>query len=99
MENEKICPKCCGKECTKNGIVKNKQRYRCKRCKSYYNKKGSSISADEFRQKAIKLYFEGNGFRRIERLIHVSHMSVINWVRQLASKIQKNPKKSEYFRA
>ena len=49
----------------------------------------------EIRQKAIKLYLEGNGFRRIERLIHVSHMSVINWVRLLASKIQKNPKKSE----
>ena len=33
MENGKICPKCYGRECTKNGIVKNKQRYRCKRCK------------------------------------------------------------------
>ena len=33
MENGMICPKCCGNECTKNGIVKNKQRYRCKRCK------------------------------------------------------------------
>ena len=33
MENVKICPKCDGRECTKNGIVKNKQRYRCKRCK------------------------------------------------------------------
>ncbi|MBO6126409.1 MAG: hypothetical protein J6P21_00170, partial [Clostridia bacterium] len=51
--------------------------------------------SDEIRQKAIKLYLERNGFRRIERLIHVSHMSVINWVRQLASKIQKIPKKSE----
>ena len=95
MESEKICPKCYGKECTKNGIVKNKQRYRCKRCKYNFTRSTCWKYSDEFRQQAIKLYLEGNGFRRIERLIHVSHMSVINWVRQLASKIQKNPKKSE----
>ena len=32
MENGKICPKCYGRECTKNGIVKNNQIYRCKIC-------------------------------------------------------------------
>ena len=51
--------------------------------------------SDEVRHKAIKLYLEGNGFRRIERLIYVSHMSVINWVKQLASTIQQIPKKNE----
>ena len=72
-----------------------KQRYRCKRCKYNFTRSTCWRYSDEIRQKAIKLYLEGNGFRRIERLIHVSHMSVINWVRQLASKIQKIPKKSE----
>ena len=95
MKNGKICPKCYGKECTKNGIIKNKQRYRCKRCKYNFTRSTCWKYSDKIRQKAIKFYLERNGFRRIERLIHVSHMSVINLVRQLASKIKKIPKKSE----
>ena len=34
-------------------------------------------------------YLEVNGFRRIERLLHVSHVSVINWVKQVADEIRK----------
>ena len=71
MENGKICPKCYGKECTKNGIVKNKQRYRYKRCKYNFTRSTCWKYSDEIRQKAIKLYLEGNGFRRIERLIRL----------------------------
>ena len=29
---------------------------------------------------ALKLYLEGNGFRRIGRLLSVNHQSVVNWV-------------------
>lgn len=93
MKNEKICPKCKGKKCVKNGFVRNKQRYLCKKCKYNFTKNTCWKYSDEIRQKAIKLYLEGNGFRKIERLMCVSHVSVINWVRQSASKIQKNPKK------
>jgi len=50
---------------------------------------------DHIKLKAIKYYLEGNGFRRIERLMGVSHVSVINWVKQLASTIQQIPKKNE----
>ena len=35
---------------------------------------------------------EGIGFRRIERLLHVSHVSVINWVRKAANQIRKDEK-------
>ena len=84
-----------GKVCTKNGIVKNKQRYRCKRCKYNFTRETCWKYSDDIREKAIKLYIDGNGFRRIERIIHVSHTSVINWVRRLASQIQKIPNKNE----
>ena len=84
MENGKICPKCYGKECTKKGIVKNKQRYRCKRCKYNFTRSTCWKYSDEIRQKALKLYLEGNGFRRIERLIHVSQ-----WVTEVL-KVSKN---------
>ena len=42
--------------------------------------------------KVYILYLEGIGFRRIERLLHVSHVSVINWVRKAASQIRKDEK-------
>ena len=29
---------------------------------------------------ALKLYLEGNGFRRIGRLLSVNHQSVVNWI-------------------
>ena len=95
MKYEKTCPKCKEKECIKNGIVNNKQRYLCKHCNHNFTRMTCWKYSDEVRHKAIKLYLEGNGFRRIERLIHVSHMSVINWVKQLASNVQQIPKKNE----
>ena len=43
----------------------------------------------------LNYYLEGNGFRRIERLMGVSHVSVINWVKQLAYKFKNIPKRCE----
>jgi len=43
----------------------------------------------------LNYYLEGNGFRRIEWLMVVSHVSVINWVKQFASKIKNIPKRCE----
>lgn len=34
---------------------------------------------NNIKQKAIKYYLEENGFRKIERLIGVSHLSIISW--------------------
>ena len=44
------------------------------------------------KQKAIKYYLEENGFRKTERLIHVSHVSVINCVKKAAKEIRKRIK-------
>jgi len=35
---------------------------------------------------------EGIGFRRIERLLKISHASVINWVKKAACQIRKDEK-------
>ena len=94
MIEEKKCPKCGRTEKVKNGFMRGKQRYKCKNCGCNYTG-GRNGYPEHVKQKAIKYYLEGNGFRRIERLMHVSHVSVINWVKQLASKIQRIPKKSE----
>lgn len=35
---------------------------------------------DDMRRKAIELYSDGLNFRRIARLLEISHQTVANWV-------------------
>jgi transposase-like protein len=83
-----MCTKCKSENRVKSGFHRGKQRYLCKNrgcnyvenpCKGYYDKE---------KQEAIRHYNEGIGFRIIERLIGMSHVSVINWVKREALKIE-----------
>jgi len=40
--------------------------------------------------KALQLYIEGVSYREIERILGVSHVSVINWVKKYGVKSPKN---------
>ncbi len=78
-----ICPKCSAQEVIKSGIVNDRQRYRCKKCLYYFtvSKMGKSIDS-YYITKALQLYIEGISYREIERILGVSHVSVMNWVRK-----------------
>jgi transposase-like protein len=78
-----ICPKCQGQEYVKSGVVKERQRYLCKSCGYFFTvlKQGKSIDL-YYVVKALQLYIEGVTLREIERILGVSHVSVMNWVRQ-----------------
>lgn len=81
---EKIyCPKCKSQEYTKSGVVKGRQRYKCKDCGYFYtvNKEGKNIDS-YYVIKALQLYIEGVTFREIERILGISHVSVMNWVKK-----------------
>ncbi|MBB1194133.1 hypothetical protein DNC80_10710 [Flavobacterium sp. SOK18b] len=75
------CPKCQGTQITKSGVINNKQRYLCKKCRYFFtvNKLGKKID-DYYVTKALQLYLEGLSFREIERIIGVSHVTISNWV-------------------
>lgn len=77
------CPKCQSAEYVKSGVVKERQRYKCKQCGYFFTvmKQGKSIDP-YYVVKALQLYIEGVTLREIERLLGVSHVSVMNWVRQ-----------------
>lgn len=77
------CSKCGSEQISKAGIIKDRQRYRCKACNYYFTvaKTGKKID-DYYVTKALQLYIEGISYREIERLLGVSHVSVMNWVRQ-----------------
>ncbi len=78
-----VCPRCDGTQTVKSGVVGERQRYKCKKCQYYFtvNKIGKQIDS-YYVVKALQLYIEGVSLREIERLLGVSHVSVMNWVKK-----------------
>jgi transposase-like protein len=75
-----ICPRCGGEECVKDGIVKGKQRFRCKGC--HYRHTVQERGAGKVkRRQALQLYLEGLGLRSIGRFLGVSHVAAYRWIR------------------
>lgn len=77
------CPKCGDHETVvKSGIVKEKQRYLCKKCTYHFTvqKVGKKID-NYYIVKAIQLYLEGLSMREIERVLGVSHSTISNWLK------------------
>lgn len=89
MSTIQQCPKCESKQFVKHGKVNERQRYLCKTCgyKFSVEKIGRSIEK-QYVVRAVQLYLEGMGFRAIERVLGVSHVSVINWIKSLGKAIE-----------
>ena len=88
------CPKCEKKERQyKNGKTKaDSQRYRCGDCGySYTPEKKAQGYSQAFRQKAIKMYIDGSGFRSTGRQLGVHHQSVANWAKEQAEQVPEAP--------
>lgn len=85
------CPKCEGEDSVKSGRVGGRQRFKCKQCGYYYSVKKMGKAIDEYYVvKALQLYLEGVSYREIERILGVSHVSVMNWVKKYRIKAPKN---------
>ncbi|WP_298505852.1 helix-turn-helix domain-containing protein [uncultured Maribacter sp.] len=80
---QNICPNCGSDRNTKSGIINKRQRYKCKNCSYYFtvNKIGKKID-DYYVNKALQLYLEGLTYREIERILSISHVTVMNWVKK-----------------
>jgi len=81
------CPSCNMEGCTKDGIVKEKQRYKCKSCGYRHTVQYLGISPSIKRQ-ALQLYLEGLGFRSIGRFLNCSHVAVYNWIKAHGESIE-----------
>ena len=83
------CPKCKTERFVKDGIVKSKQRYKCKACNFRYTviqkSTGKPLHLKRF---ALQLYLEGLGFRSIGRVLKVSNVSILNWIRQFGEQVK-----------
>ncbi len=83
IEQPSECPKCLSEDIVKSGLINNKQRYKCKNCNYFFtvNKLGKKIDS-YYIIKALQLYIEGVSYREIERLLGISHVTVMNLVKQ-----------------
>jgi transposase-like protein len=88
------CPKCDTTEATKSGVVGGRQRFKCRNCGYHFSvaKVGREINS-YYVIKALQLYVEGVSYREIERLLGVSHVSVMNWVKKYGVKA---PRQTDY---
>ena len=89
-----VCPKCDSTEAIKSGIINDRQRFKCRQCGYHYTVAKVGREVDSYYViKALQLYIEGVSYREIERLLGVSHVSVMNWVKKYGVKA---PRKTDY---
>ena len=88
------CPKC-KKQNGQHKIGKTKagsQRIRCYFCSSSYTpEKKEQGYGKSIRQKAIKMYIDGSGLRRIARQLNLHHQTVANWVQAQSEQLPNAP--------
>lgn len=72
-------------------MAKGKQWYKYLDCYYHFSvmKEGKSIDP-YYVIKALQLYIEGVTLREIERILGVSHVSVMNWIRRYNIKAPEN---------
>lgn len=75
------CPKCKSQERVKDGFVKGKQWYKCKKCAYRYTIEFPTGIQPFYKRLALVLYIEGMGFRKIGRILGVSNVAVLNWIK------------------
>ena len=89
------CSKCKSDRNVKDGHIHGLQRYKCKDCgRSFTVELKSTAQPEDIKRQALQMYLEGLGFSSIARILHVSHVSVLNWIRKYGREIDeiRNPK-------
>ena len=86
------CKFCNYENCIKNGITRNKQRYKCKSCSKNHTAGDDRIKSRECEKSlALILYSTGKAsYRFIARLLNINPTTVYNWIKSLAKKYKEN---------
>ena len=83
------CPKCKSEKKVKNGVLKGVQRFKCKDCGFNYTVELKSTAKPiDTKKFGLMLYLEGLGFQSIGRLLNVSHVAVIKWIKKFGEQIE-----------
>ena len=94
---EQLCTRCGSKQFTKNGSYQGIQRYKCKSCMRYFSGKPRKFTYQQ-KAKAIQMYLNNVGIRKIAKFTGCSASSVIDWIKilgkQISDQLQDNAKKA-----
>ena len=94
--SEISCKRCGASDHVKNGIVRGLQRYLCRSCGCNFTMTPPRGKPAAMKALAVLLYAMGNvSFGSIARLLGVSDVAVLNWVRDEARKLPEPSIKAE----
>ena len=86
MKTDIGCKRCAATDCVKNGMVRGLQRYRCGACGYNFTATPRRGKPPQMKALALLLYAMGNmSFCGIARILKVSDVTVLKWVRAAAS--------------
>lgn len=85
------CKKCGSQNIIKSGFIKGQQRYKCKDCCYQFVPTRHHGRSEQEKLTAVLLYISGLSLRTIGRLLKVSNVSVLNWVRKYALENYEKP--------
>ena len=90
------CPKCVLETYVKAGFVRKKQRFLCKNCGCQFTQDFTGKYGQNIKLQALKLYKEGNGFRRIGRILGISFEIVRLWILNFSQYFKPNLQEKNY---
>lgn len=85
-----VCKKCGSEKIVKSGVVKDRQRFRCKNCGCNFrlgdNRTNEKIAAKK--ALCILLYAMGKGsFRMLGKILKIKHTLVYRWIRDFGKSL------------
>ena len=94
--SEICCKRCGATDHVKNGIVRGVQRYRCLSCGCNFTMTPPRGKPPAMKALALLLYAMGNvSFCSIARILGVSDVAVLNWVRDAARRLPQPSTKAD----
>jgi transposase-like protein len=92
------CPQCSSDTNVKSGFAKGRQRYKCKACGYHFTVENKSTTKPlSMKKQALHLYLEGLSFRSIGKLLGVSNVTVLNWIKASGAQEQIRPPKTKEY--
>ena len=85
------CKRCGSEEWVKNGLMRGKQRYRCKGCGLNFTDTPPRGMPLAMKVTAVLLYLSGLSMNRTAKLLGVSTPSVMTWIEQFAKTYAQKP--------
>ena len=85
------CKRCGSEEHVKNGLMRGKQRYRCRACGLNFTDTPPRGMPLRVKVTAVLLYLSGLSMNRTAKLLGVSTPSVMTWIEQFAEAYAQKP--------